>query len=110
MDLENQAAIKKLVDETGIENLMVVFGAANMELAELAARTLTSGDPSYTGPLAGVSLRLPVYHILEPEVKQAIPAEVYEKQAEFMEMVVDTEEITIKFKEMRKEAEDSSAT
>jgi betaine reductase len=101
MDLENQAAIKKLVDEVGVEDLVVVFGAANMELAELAAKTLTSGDPSYSGPLAGVSLRLPVYHILEPDVKQAVPAEVYKEQVEFMEMVIDTEEIARKFKEMR---------
>ncbi len=102
MDLENQAAIKKLVEEIGAENVVVVFGMANMELAEIAAKTMMIGDPSYTGPLAGVSLRLPVYHILEHEVKEAVPEEVYSKQAGFMEMVVDTEEISRKFKEMRK--------
>jgi glycine/sarcosine/betaine reductase complex component A len=105
MDLENQAAIKKLVEEIGVENVVVIFGMANMELAEIAARTMMVGDPSFTGPLAGVSLRLPVYHILEPEVKEAIPAEVYAKQAGFMEMVVDTEEISRKFREIRNSAE-----
>jgi glycine/sarcosine/betaine reductase complex component A len=105
MDLENQAAIRRLVDETGLENLVVVLGAANMEQAELAAQTLTVGDPSFAGPLAGVSLRLPVYHILEPDVKQAIPSEVYEKQAGFMELVVDAEEIARKFKKMRESIE-----
>ncbi len=101
MDSENQAAIKRLAEETGVDNLIVVLGAANMELAEIAAKTMMIGDPSYTGPLAGVSLRLPVFHILEQEVKEAIPADVYAKQVGFMEMVVDTEEISRKFKEMR---------
>jgi glycine/sarcosine/betaine reductase complex component A len=102
MDSENQAAIKKLVDEVGAHNLVVVLGSANSELAEVVAKTVTVGDPSFAGPLSGVSLRLPVYHILEPEVKAAIPAEVYEKQAGFMEMVVDTEELGKRFREARR--------
>lgn len=99
--MENQAAIKRLVEENGADNLVVVLGAANLEGAEIAAETVTVGDPSFAGPLAGVSLRLPVYHILEPEVKKAIPQDVFEQQAGFMEMVVDTEEIGRKFKEIR---------
>ncbi len=99
--MENQAAIKRLVEENGADNLVVVLGAANLEGAEIAAETVTVGDPSFAGPLAGVSLRLPVYHILEPEVKKAIPQDVFEHQAGFMEMVVDTEEIGRKFKEIR---------
>ena len=106
MDLDNQAAIKKLVDETGAENLVVVLGAANLEQAEVAARTVTEGDPSFAGPLAGVSLRLPVYHILEPEVKEAIPAEVYEKQAGFMAMIIDTEEVGRRFGKARMAAQE----
>jgi betaine reductase len=105
MDSESQAAIKKLVDETGAENLVVVLGSANPDLAEVAARTVTVGDPSFAGPLAGVSLKLPVYHILEPEVKEAIPAEVYERQAGFMAMIVDTEEIGRRFREARRAIE-----
>ena len=99
--MENQAAIKRLVEENGADNLVVVLGAADLEGSEITAETVTVGDPSFAGPLAGVSLRLPVYHILEPEVKKAIPANVYEQQAGFMEMVVDTEEIGRKFKEIR---------
>lgn len=110
MDLENQAAIKKLVEDIGAEDVVVVFGMANMELAEIAARTMMIGDPSYTGPLAGVSLRLPVYHILEQEVKEAIPADVYAKQVGFMEMVVDTEEISIKFNDIRRSGEQLQPT
>jgi glycine/sarcosine/betaine reductase complex component A len=105
MDSENQAAIRKLVDETGAENLVVILGSANLELAEVAAKTVTVGDPSFAGPLAGVSLRLPVYHILEPAVKASIPADVYEKQAGFMELIIDTEAIGRRFGEVRKTAE-----
>lgn len=101
MDMENQAAIKRLVDENGADNVVVVIGAADLEGAEITAETVTVGDPGFAGPLSGVSLRLPVYHILEPEVKKAIPPDVYEEQAGFMEMVVDTEQIGQKFKEIR---------
>lgn len=99
--MENQTAIKRLVEENGADNLVVVLGATDMAGAEIAAQTVTVGDPSFAGPLGGVSLGLPVYHILEPEVKEAVPADVYEKQAGFMEMVVDTEAIGKKFKEIR---------
>ena len=102
--MENQAAIKRLADENGADDLVVVLGATDLEGAEITAETVTLGDPSFAGPLGGVSLGLPVYHILEPEVKQAIPADVYEQQAGFMEMVVDTEAIGKKFKEIREKA------
>jgi glycine reductase len=104
MDMENQAAIKRLAEENGADNLVVVLGATDVEGAEITAETVTLGDPSFAGPLGGVSLRLPVYHILEPEVKAAIPADIYEQQAGFMEMVADTEAIGKKFKEIREKA------
>ncbi len=104
MDMENQAAIKRLAEENGADNLVVVLGATDVEGAEITAETVTLGDPSFAGPLGGVSLGLPVYHILEPEVKEAIPADVYEEQAGFMEMVADIEAIGKKFKEIREKA------
>jgi glycine reductase len=104
MDMENQAAIKRLAEENGADNLVVVLGATDVEGAEITAETVTLGDPSFAGPLGGVSLRLPVYHILEPEVKAAIPADIYQQQAGFMEMVADTEAIGKKFKEIREKA------
>ena len=104
MDMENQTTIKKLSDDNGTENLMVVLGATDLQGAEITATTLISGDPSFTGPLAGASLGLPVYHILEPEVKKAIPEDVYQEHAGFMEMVVDTEEIGGVFKRIREGA------
>jgi len=101
VDMEMQATIKKLVDDLGTSDLVVVIGAADAEVAQVTAETVTFGDPSFAGPLAGVSLRLPVYHILEPEVKQAIPHDIYDEQAGFLELVADTEEIGKRFKEIR---------
>jgi betaine reductase len=101
MDMENQTAIKMLAEENGADDLVVVLGATDVEGAEIAAETVTVGDPSFAGPLAGVPLGLQVYHILEPEVKKAVPSDVYEEQAGFLEMVVDTEEIGTKFEKIR---------
>ncbi len=81
--------------------MIVVLGASDIEGAEIAAETLTVGDPSYAGPLAGVSLGLPIYHILEPEVRAAIPEDVYDQAAGIVSMIVDTEEVARKFKAIR---------
>jgi betaine reductase len=99
--MEKQATIKKLAEEMGTKDLVVVIGAADPEVAQVTAETVTFGDPSFAGPLTGVSLRLPVYHILEPEVKQAIPQDIYEEQAGFMELVADAEELGRIFREIR---------
>jgi glycine/sarcosine/betaine reductase complex component A len=103
--MEKQATIRKLVDDLGNQDLVVVIGAADPEVASVTAETVTFGDPSFAGPLAGVSLRLPVYHILEPEVKSAIPGEIYEQQAGFMELVADVEAIGGIFREIRERLE-----
>jgi betaine reductase len=106
MDAENQANIKKIAengntDGDSPDNIIVVLGASDLEGAEISAETVTVGDPSFTGPLAGVSLRLPVYHILEPELRDAIPEEVYEEHVGIWIMTVDTEEIGRRFKAIR---------
>jgi glycine/sarcosine/betaine reductase complex component A len=101
MDMESQAQIKKLAEQLGRENLVVVLGASDIEGAEIAAETLTVGDPSFAGPLAGVSLGLPIYHILEPDVKAAIPEDIYEQSAGIVAMIVDTDEVAKKFRAIR---------
>ena len=68
MDPENQDRIKGLVDTHGADDLVVVLGAADLESLEVAAETVTLGDPAYVGQLAGVQLGLPVVHILEEDV------------------------------------------
>jgi glycine/sarcosine/betaine reductase complex component A len=93
MDPENQDRIKSLVDEHGAEDLVVVLGAADLEALEVAAETVTLGDPAYVGPLAGVQLGLPVLHILEDDVKQGVDAAVWDEQVGLLEMTLDVEQI-----------------
>jgi glycine reductase len=93
MDPENQDRIKSLVDEHGADDLVVVLGAADLEALEVAAETLTVGDPAYVGPLAGVQLGLPVLHILEDDVKESVDPAVWEEQVGLLEMTLDIEQI-----------------
>jgi betaine reductase len=80
---------------------VVLLGTPNAESSRLYALTVTEGDPSWAGPLAGSQLQLPVYHITESEVQAQIPAEVYEAQVGLMSMVLDVEEITAAVREVR---------
>ena len=92
MDLENQKRIKEAAEKFGNENLVVLLGAAEAEAAGLAAETVTVGDPTFAGPLAGVELNLAVYHIVEDEIKSQIDEEIYEDQVGMMEMVLEVDE------------------
>ncbi len=91
MDLENQARIKALCEQYGNEQLIVVLGGAEAEASGLAAETVSSGDPTFAGPLAGVPLGLKAYHMLE--LKDEVDAAVYEEQIAMMEMVLDVDAI-----------------
>jgi glycine reductase len=93
MDPENQDRIKSLVDEHGADDLVVVLGAADLEALEVAAETVTLGDPAYVGPLAGVQLGLPVIHILEDDVKEDVDPAVWDEQVGLLEMTLDVEQI-----------------
>ena len=93
MDPENQDRIKGLVDTHGADDLVVVLGAADLESLEVAAETVTMGDPAYVGPLAGVQLGLPVVHILEEDVKGQVDAGVYDEQVGLLEMTLDVEQV-----------------
>ena len=93
MDLENQRRVKEFAEEYGADNVVVLLGAAEGEAAGLAAETVSLWDPNYAGPLAGVSLKLAVYHICEPEVKAEIDEAVYDEQISMMEMVLDVDDI-----------------
>jgi glycine/sarcosine/betaine reductase complex component A len=93
MDPENQDRIKGLVDTHGADDLVVVLGAADLESLEVAAETVTLGDPAYVGPLAGVQLGLPVIHILEEDVKEQVEADVYDQQVGLLEMTLDIEQV-----------------
>ena len=93
MDLENQQRVKDLAEKHGKDNLVVILGGAEAEASGLACETVTNGDPTFAGPLAGVQLGLACYHILEPEIKEEIDPDVYDEQVSMMEMVLDVDEI-----------------
>ena len=93
MDLENQKRVKDFAEKFGPENVVVILGAAEGEAAGLAAETVTAGDPTFAGPLAGVQLGLTVYHICEDEIKAEVDAGVYDEQISMMEMVLDVDDI-----------------
>ena len=82
--------------------MIVVLGAPDADSAELYAETVISGDPSWAGPLAGVALELPVYHILEPVIKTQIEPAVYKEHLELMEIALDVERISKALDEIRK--------
>ena len=103
MDLQNQQRIKDAAEKFGAENVVVVLGSSDAEGAEIYAETVTAGDPTYAGPLAGVSLGLPVYHVFDPVIKEEADPAVGEEQIGMMEMVLDTEALADAVRKMREE-------
>ena len=79
----------------------MILGSSDAEGAGIYAETVTAGDPTFAGPLAGVALGLPVYHIFEEPIRaEADPAE-WENQISMMEMVLDTAALAKSVSEMR---------
>ena len=103
MDLENQNRVKNMTEKYGAENVIVLLGAAEAEAAGLAAETVTNGDPTYAGSLAGVQLGLKVYHVVEPGFKEAVEADVYDDQIGMMEMVLDVDSIISEMSSIREQ-------
>ena len=66
-------------------------------------KTVTEGDPSWVGPLAGIALKLPVYHVLEPEVKNQFDQSLYDDQIGIMESVLDTDDLIETVSKVRSE-------
>ena len=80
---------------------MVVLGATDPEAIRLVGQTVTTGDPTWAGPLAGVALKLPVYHIFEPAVKSTIPDDVYADKVGNVEVLHDVDEVVSVTAEVR---------
>jgi betaine reductase len=98
MDPENQTQVKNIAetaerDKVPRSDIIVVLGASDLDGVMISAETVTSGDPSFSGPLAGVSLGLPVYHILEAEVRAAVPENVYEENVGIWTLAVEPEKL-----------------
>ena len=87
MNFENQGVIKRLADQYGPENLAVVLGNSEASGVEVFAETVIEGDPSYAGPLAGVSLKIPVYHVLEEDVMAVVPEAMREEKLQLSSLV-----------------------
>ena len=79
----------------------MILGTPNAESTKLYALTVTEGDPSWAGALAGVQLGLPVYHVTEEVVKAQIPSEVYDEHVALMEMVLEVGDIHNAMQEVR---------
>lgn len=101
MDLQNQQRVIDAVKQYGDENVVVVLGSANADGAGLYAETLSVGDPTYAGPLAGVQLGLPVYHIFDEAIKEEADPKLWEEQVSMMEMVLEPEKLVASVTDMR---------
>ena len=84
---------------------MVLLGTPNAESTRLYALTVSTGDPSWAGPLAGIKLGLPAYHITEDVVKGQIAPETYEEHVALMEMVLDSHAIAEALQDVRASTE-----
>lgn len=93
MDLQSQEAILRLAETHGKENVVVILGAPDPEAAEISAETVRLGDPAYAGALAGVQLGLDVYHVLDEEIQNDVPPEVWDDQIGVMADILEAAEL-----------------
>ena len=101
MDLEGQGRIQQVVRQQGADNVIAVLGANSATAVEMTALTLKSGDPSYAGPLAGVALGIPSYHILEPEIVSQIDGALYERELALSALAMDVDAVIAPMKSIR---------
>lgn len=94
----------KVAQKHSDEDVVVLLGSPDVESAKVYAETVTTGDPSWAGPLAGVQLGLPVYHVLEDEVKKVVDQQVYDDNVLMMEMTLDRDAIVAAVREIRQQA------
>lgn len=78
-----------------------MLGTPNAESSRLYAMTVTEGDPSWAGALAGVALGLPVYHITEAAIKAQIAPAAYDEHIALMEVVLEVDDIAQAVQEVR---------
>ena len=103
MDLEGQGRIRQVVEQIGTADVVAVLGANSATAVEMTALTLKTGDPSYAGPLAGVALEIPSYHILEPEIVAQVDPALYERELALPAMAMDVGEVVKPLKTIREE-------
>ena len=79
----------------------MLLGTPTADSTELYAITMTEGDPSWAGVLAGVALKLPVYHVTEDEIKEQVDPVVYEEEIGIAEMVLEVDALRDAAKQVR---------
>jgi len=92
MDLGTQAQVLEISKKAEAKPV-VLLGSPDPDSTELTAMTVMSGDPTYSGPLAGVQLELPVFHVLEDAIEVASDASVYEEHVGVMKEALDADGI-----------------
>ena len=71
--------------------MVVVLGTPDPDSTKIVTQTVTTGDPSYAGPLAGVSLGLPVLHVLDERVAAQTDPETYQSEIGVMLDALETD-------------------
>jgi glycine reductase len=79
----------------------VILGAPDPEGAELYAESVTHGDPSYAGLLAGILLELPVFHILVPEIRSQVDISMFNEHLALLEIALGVEKISQSISKVR---------
>lgn len=101
MDSEIQKKIVELANEYGPENLVVILGTPDTSGSETFAETVTTGDPTFAGPLTEVELGLTVYHVFEDDIKAKFNMDIYSQYIEEYESVFDYDEIILSMEAIR---------
>ena len=70
MDLEDQWKLAKVIEHGNHANLYVLIGCPDAESSQIQAETVSTGDPSLSGPLM---------HIVEPEAAAFFSPQAFEK-------------------------------
>jgi len=75
------------------DEVVVLLGTPTEDASRLYAMTVTSGDPSWAGALAGVALGLPVFHVAEEAVRTQVAPADYDEHVALMAMAMDVDAI-----------------
>lgn len=103
MDLQSQQRVKDAAEKYGAETVVIILGSSDGESVEMFAETVTVGDPTFTGPLSGVSLGLPVYHVFEEEIRAEADPSAWKEHVGALETALDTDALSSAVAKMREE-------
>jgi len=95
---ELQEKIISINQRTETEKIIIVIGIADAEFSKNFAENIRMGNPIEDGPLRGIAIKVPVYHILEKEIKIECDPTIYEEYCGIMELILDVSEIAEKVK------------